>query len=137
MLHPVPHEFDIKEPIKHKTFLINGKIANWKGEFSEVKSNILSSKKNIPYKLIGYSPKMDEKHALKALEAANKAYNNGTGKWPTMKVYERINCMQKFVDLMKSKRDEVVKLLMWEIGKNLNDSRKEFDRTVDLSLIHI
>ena len=131
MLHPVPHEFDIKEPIKHKTFLINGKIANWKGEFSEVKSTILSSKKNIPYKLIGYSPKMDEKHALKALEAANKAYNNGTGKWPTMKVYERINCMQKFVDLMKGKRDEVVKLLMWEIGKNLNDSRKEFDRTVD------
>ncbi len=131
MLHPVPHEFDIKEPIKHKTFLINGKIANWKGEYSEVKSTILSSKKNIPYKLIGYSPKMDEKHALKALEAANKAYNNGTGKWPTMKVYERINCMQKFVDLMKGKRDEVVKLLMWEIGKNLNDSRKEFDRTVD------
>ena len=131
MLHPVPHEFDIKEPIKHKTFLINGKIANWKGEFSEVKSTILSSKKNIPYKLIGYSPKMDEKHALKALEAANKAYNNGTGKWPTMKVYERINCMQKFVDLMKGKRDDVVKLLMWEIGKNLNDSRKEFDRTVD------
>ncbi len=131
MLHPVPHEFEIKEPIKHKTFLINGKIANWKGEFSEVKSTILSSKKNIPYKLIGYSPKMDEKHALKALEAANKAYNNGTGRWPTMKVYERINCMQKFVDLMKRKRDEVVKLLMWEIGKNLNDSRKEFDRTVD------
>ena len=131
MLHPVPYEFDIKEPIKHKTFLINGKIASWKGEYSEVKSTILSSKKNIPYKLIGYSPKMDEKHALKALEAANKAYNNGTGKWPTMKVYERINCMQKFVDLMKGKRDEVVKLLMWEIGKNLNDSRKEFDRTVD------
>ena len=131
MLHPVPHEFDIKEPIKHKTFLINGKIASWKGEYSEVKSTILSSKKNIPYKLIGYSPKMDEKHALKALEAANKAYNNGTGKWPTMKVYERINCMQKFVDLMKGKRDEVVKLLMWEIGKNLNDSSKEFDRTVD------
>ena len=131
MLHPVPREFDIKKPIKHKTFLINGKIGSWKGEYSEVKSTMLSFKKNIPYKLIGYSPKMDEKHALKALEAANKAYNNGTGKWPTMKVYERINCMQKFVDLMKGKRDEVVKLLMWEIGKNLNDSRKEFDRTVD------
>ena len=131
MLHSVPSEYNIEEPIKHKTFLIDGKIGNWNGEYSEVKSTILSSKKNIPYKMIGYSPKMDEKHALKALEAANKAYNNGTGKWPTMKVYERINCMQKFVDLMKGKRDEVVKLLMWEIGKNLNDSRKEFDRTVD------
>jgi glyceraldehyde-3-phosphate dehydrogenase (NADP+) len=27
--------------------------------------------------------------------------------------------------------EEVVKLIMWEIGKNLNDSQKEFDRTVD------
>ena len=32
---------------------------------------------------------------------------------------------------MKTKREEVIKLLMWEIGKNLLDSEKEFDRTVD------
>jgi len=32
---------------------------------------------------------------------------------------------------MKAVRDEVVRLLMWEIGKNLADSRKEFDRTVE------
>ena len=48
-----------------------------------------------------------------------------------MKVYERINCMENFVDRMILKRDEIVKLLMWEIGKNLNDSIKEFDRTVE------
>ena len=131
MAHSVPAEFDIKEPIKHKTYLINGVISDWKGDYSEVHSTILADKKNKPHKLIGFTPKMDGKHALKALDAADSAYKNGTGKWPTMKVYERINCMQKFVDLMKLRRDEVVKLLMWEIGKNLNDSRKEFDRTVD------
>src|SRR5690606_19996537 len=49
----------------------------------------------------------------------------------TMKVVDRIACMEKFVKQMKTKRDEVVKLLMWEIGKNLPDSEKEFDRTVD------
>ena len=48
-----------------------------------------------------------------------------------MKVSERVACMQEFVDLMKLKREEVVKLLMWEIGKNLIDSQKEFDRTID------
>ena len=53
MLHSVPPEFDIKEPINHKTYLIDGKIGKWDGEYSEVKSTILSSKKNIPYKLIG------------------------------------------------------------------------------------
>jgi glyceraldehyde-3-phosphate dehydrogenase (NADP+) len=38
--------------------------------------------------------------------------------------------MERFVNKMVEKRDEVVKLLMWEIGKNLKDSEKEFDRTV-------
>ena len=32
---------------------------------------------------------------------------------------------------MREKRNEVVKLLMWEIGKPLKDSEKEFDRTCD------
>ena len=32
---------------------------------------------------------------------------------------------------MRAQRDEVVKFLMWEIGKPLKDSEKEFDRTCD------
>jgi glyceraldehyde-3-phosphate dehydrogenase (NADP+) len=32
---------------------------------------------------------------------------------------------------MREKRSEVVNLLMWEIGKSLKDSEKEFDRTCD------
>src|SRR5208283_3835628 len=43
----------------------------------------------------------------------------------------RIEHMHTFVKKMKDKRDEVVNWLMWEIGKNLGDSRKEFDRTID------
>ena len=97
-------------------------------------STLFSNSENDKYTVLGDSPKMDEKHALLALDAADKAYSNGTGEWPTMKVYERINCMQKFVDLMILKRDKVVKLLMWEIGKNLKDSEKEFDRTVEYIL---
>ena len=123
--------YKIIDPIKHDTFLIDGKIGNWDGDFTDVISTLFANNEVNPYQVIGITPKMDKKHALKALEAANKAYSNGTGKWPTMKVYERINCMEKFVNMMVLKRDEVVKLLMWEIGKNLNDSQKEFDRTVD------
>ena len=48
-----------------------------------------------------------------------------------MKVSDRIACMEKFVEQIKIRRDEVVKLLMWEIGKTLPDSEKEFDRTID------
>ncbi|NNE02596.1 MAG: NADP-dependent glyceraldehyde-3-phosphate dehydrogenase, partial [Eudoraea sp.] len=47
---------------------------------------------------------------------------------------DRIECMEKFVDQMKTKREEIVTLLMWEIGKSLPDSQKEFDRTVEYIL---
>jgi glyceraldehyde-3-phosphate dehydrogenase (NADP+) len=39
--------------------------------------------------------------------------------------------MENFVNQMKLTRNEVVKYLMWEIGKSLGDSEKEFDRTVE------
>ena len=51
--------------------------------------------------------------------------------WPTMRVVDRIECMEEFAEQMKTKRDEVVELLMWEIGKSLPDSEKEFDRTIE------
>jgi len=127
----IPKKYTLNSPIHHDTYLIDGKIGKWNGEFTEVISTLLASDEDDKYITLGDSPKMDKKHALLSLEAADKAYSNGTGTWPTMKVYERINCMQKFVDLMVLKREEVVKLLMWEIGKNLKDSEKEFDRTVD------
>ena len=39
--------------------------------------------------------------------------------------------MEKFIERILPRRDEVVDLLMWEIGKKRSDSEKEFDRTVD------
>ena len=47
-----------------------------------------------------------------------------------MKVGERIACMQKFIQRMVEQRDLIIKLIMWEIGKSLADSEKEFDRTI-------
>jgi acyl-CoA reductase-like NAD-dependent aldehyde dehydrogenase len=67
---------------------------------------------------------------MEVLYAGVKAYSNGRGEWPSMSVSQRIECVEKFTQKMIQKRDEVVKLLMWEIGKSLGDSQKEFDRTV-------
>ena len=126
----IPEQFKIKEQIIHNTYLINGEISIWDGDFVDVYSTLLTENEDDNLFKLGITPKMDKAHALKALDSADKAFNNGTGYWPTMKVYERINCMERFVNKMVEKRDEVVKLLMWEIGKNLKDSEKEFDRTV-------
>ena len=48
-----------------------------------------------------------------------------------MRVADRIHHVETFLKLMREQRDAVVTLLMWEIGKNLKDSQKEFDRTCD------
>ena len=127
----IPKDYQLDEIINHTEYLIDGKISSWNGKQANVYSTLLCDSKDKEPTLIGNTPEMSGEFALKALDSAHKAFNHGQGSWPTMKVYERINCMENFVDRMILKRDEIVKLLMWEIGKNLNDSIKEFDRTVE------
>ena len=127
----IPKDYQLDEMINHTEYLIDGKISSWNGKQANVYSTLLCDSKDKEPTLIGNTPEMSGEFALKALDSAHKAFNHGQGSWPTMKVYERINCMENFVDRMILKRDEIVKLLMWEIGKNLNDSIKEFDRTVE------
>ena len=126
----IPEKFRITQLIHQKNYLLNGEIREWDGSTSEVYSTISSTEEYAPT-LLGSIPTMGESEALEALDAALKAFDKGKGVWPTMRVRDRIACMEKFVKLMETKRDEVVKLLMWEIGKSLPDSEKEFDRTVE------
>jgi len=123
----IPEKFQV-QPLACDEYLINGKIKKWKGATSEVYSVIHTEGQPT---LLGTIPDMEMDTALEALEAAEKAFNRGQGLWPTMKVGERLKCMEIFVEKMKTHREEVVKLLMWEICKNKSDSYKEFDRTVD------
>ncbi len=103
---------------------------SWEGETSEVYSSISTTPEYQPT-LLGSIPAMGEKEALEALDAALEAYDEGKGNWPTMKVRDRVACMEKFLAQMEGQREQVVRLLMWEIGKSLPDSEKEFDRTVE------
>ena len=123
----IPKEFQIK-PLSCDEYLVNGVIEKWKGKTSEVYSVIPTDGKPT---LLGTIPDMETEAALQALEAAKNAFKRGQGLWPTMKVGERLKCMETFVKKMVLHREEIVKLLMWEICKNKSDSYKEFDRTVD------
>ena len=126
----IPNEFAIDTLLHQNTYLVDGKLKEWKGKTANVFSTISSTKQYQPT-LLGTVPDLGESEALEALHAAEKAYGRGQGLWPTMKVADRIAAMEKFVLQMKTNREEIVKLLMWEIGKTLPDSQKEFDRTVE------
>ena len=129
-MHPIPVQHQISTPLKQDTYLVNGLLKKWEGPTTEVYSTISSTEVYAPT-LLGTIPAMGEAEAHEVVEAAVTAYDNGQGLWPTMKVADRIKCMQNFVTQMKETRDEVVKFLMWEIGKSLDDSQKEFDRTIE------
>jgi len=127
----LPQISQLSLPFKQTEYLINGKILNWTGEFEKVYSPIFVKDKGKADNYIGSYPLMDEATSLQALHAATDAYDEGRGEWPSMTTEERIKAMKKFVILMKEQRELIVKMLMWEIGKNLKDSEKEFDRTVE------
>jgi glyceraldehyde-3-phosphate dehydrogenase (NADP+) len=127
----IPGEYRIPLPYDQKHYLIDGELTEWKGDFEKVYSPVYTRRDGRMENFIGSYPLMDEATSLKALEAAAGAYDNGRGAWPAMTVAGRIESIKKFVMLMKKQRELVVRLLMWEIGKNLADARKEFDRTVE------
>jgi acyl-CoA reductase-like NAD-dependent aldehyde dehydrogenase len=127
----IPEEYKIKE-IHQKEYLLNGELIQWNGETTAIYSPVyICTENGLERKLLGSIPNIGVKEAIEILDASVKAYDSGFGEWPTMSVENRIKCMQKFVYLMIKQRDLVIKLLMWEIGKTLPDSTKEFDRTVD------
>ena len=126
----ITDQLKINDLLHQKSYLSDGKLIEWNGKTDEVFSTI-SSSENYQKTLLGTVPHMDKATALEVLTSACNAFDKGKGLWPTMKVSERIACMEKFVSKMKLQREIVVKYLMWEIGKSMPDSYKEFDRTVE------
>ena len=113
-------------------YLIDGRVRTWNGPCEEAVSPVcVGDGGSLHRHVLGRYPMMTAAEAREALAAAQRAYDNGCGTWPTMSVADRIRHVEEFLPRVAAVRDEVVRLLMWEIGKTLPDARKEFDRTVD------
>jgi glyceraldehyde-3-phosphate dehydrogenase (NADP+) len=127
----IPDRF--RQPRLDQTeYLIGGKIYRWDGPSIQVHSPICAfNNGQVEPRIIGSFPSMTPQRAMDALAAAVAAYDGGRGAWPALGVEKRIEHVLAFARAMKNVRTEVVRLLMWEIGKTLKDSEKEFDRTVD------
>lgn len=79
---------------------------------------------------IGKSYQMNNQQALNVLDSSKKAWKNGQGEWPQMKLIDRISVIEKIVIDLKSRRAEIINVLMWEIAKTFDDAAIEFDRTM-------
>ncbi|KAB0663761.1 NADP-dependent glyceraldehyde-3-phosphate dehydrogenase [Oryzomonas japonica] len=127
----IPEPYRIETPIRQDYYLIDGELRRWDGPLQEVLSPVrVAAEGGLVPKRVGESPLLSEGAVLEILQVAVRAYDNGRGTWPTMSVGERILCVQRFTDTMLGKREEIVKLLMWEIGKSLQEAKREFERAV-------
>lgn len=127
----IPDEFRLKKGLIQREYLVDGKLRVWDGRMHEVYSpvHILTSDGLSP-KALGKFPLLTEKESLQALYAAVRAYDNGRGIWPSMSVGERIRHVEEFTFRMHEKKKDIMRLMMWEIGKSCQEANKEFDRTI-------
>ena len=131
-LAEIPEAYRPDAPIEQRDYLVDGQLRTWEGPLASVRSPVfLKTEEGEQQVILGSTPLLDAEAALSALDAAVRAYANGQGTWPNLRVAERIQHVEAFLARMREQRERVVKLLMWEIGKNLKDSEKEFDRTCD------
>lgn len=114
-----------------RQWLCDGEIRTWGGATGRVLSPVCTvGADGAPAQLdLGPVAMLDRAAALEALAAARTAWDHGRGAWPTMRVGERIERMQTFVAGMRAVREDLVRLLMLEIGKTRADSETEVDRT--------
>jgi len=123
---------NVKPPaIVSNIYLINGEIRTWSGKCEQVNTPIYRSDGGKPQRVsLGSYAMLSEAVSLEAGKAAVAAYNHGRGPWPVMTTRERITCLEKFTAGLKSIRNDIVALVMWEICKTKDDAEKEVDRTI-------
>lgn len=129
----VPAECRVLAPLHQRSILLNGEMQIWRGETRPVHSPVAmrAADGSLTHIELGSFPVTGTAEADAAIAAAVAAYDNGRGPWPTMSVAQRIECVENFTNQIVARRREIVNLIMWEIGKSLADSEKEFDRTID------
>ena len=131
-INHIPSQFSHQEPLLQNYYLSNGELRNWDGPMQEVQSPVfIDTATGLSRQILGSVPDLSPSVALEVLDDSVKAYANGRGIWPTMPVEKRIQSVKNFAECLLAKRDEIVKLLMWETGKSLREAESEFERAAD------
>ncbi len=127
----LPDSMRVDAEALSRRWFCDGQIRVWDGPTEPVLSPVCvrDAAGALTRVVVGHEPKLDAAAAKDALAAATRAWNEGRGEWPSMRVAGRIGALETFVTGMRAARETVVRLIMWEIGKTRKDAESEFDRT--------
>ncbi len=85
----------------------------------------------IPTK-IGELPHMADHDAAAIVEEAAAAYNGGANYWTSgTTLPQRIQMIRRVLEDFNNNREQFIRILMWEIGKNYDDAAEELDSTLE------
>ena len=93
---------------------VGGKVKQWNGERIDVTSPIVDSA-TAKRTVIGAMAQMTDKDALEAVASAKSAWAGGQGKWPQMSAADRIEALEKVIDSLLERRDEIVNILILDL----------------------
>lgn len=84
--------------------------------------------------IVGEVPTFTDATALQVLDVAVETWKGGAGVWTAQyTTQQRVDAVRNFFKELAVKREDIVTILMWEIGKNRVDAEAEFDRTVQFA----
>jgi len=109
---------------------VKGVVAPFNGRIAGVTSPIRRGRDGERI-TIGTVAHMRTHEGAAAVEAAHEAFGKGQGAWPTAAARDRFRAVELYMEELEEVREEIVKVLQWEICKTTADATKEFDRTMD------
>lgn len=129
----IPAEHDQPPYAGGRRYLVGGEVLEWPGPAVEVPSVICEPGPAgaLTRRSLGESALLDGKTAMRALQAAVDAWDLGRGEWPLAPLSQRVEAIRAFTRAIRAKREQVARLLMWEVGKPWSAALKEFDRTIE------
>lgn len=129
----VPAEHEVGVYADGTSYLVGGEVRRWTGATEAVHSVVCERTGDLlgDRRVIGETAAMTADAALEALDAAAGAWDLGRGAWPRATVEERLSAIRAFVEAIRPLREQVARLLMWEVGKAWPSALGEFDRTIE------
>lgn len=123
------------DPADHPaTLLIDGRVL--RVEASDARIPVYSrvarrAGRDLSPVLLGYEPRVGADEVARAMDAASRAFADGTGTWPASPLEVRITAVERFASRLGELAEPIARLLAWEIGKPLASARQEVTRSLD------
>jgi len=130
-LRSIALKVDMKEQpwIDGTKFICDGKVIDYDGYKQECYSPINKAGSSIK---IGTLTEMDSKTVLHMLNNARTAWGRGLGQWPhRTNSKDRLEIIKELILLLRRKREEIIRVIMWDICKSFKNASDEYDLTLN------